>query len=116
MELLIANITYVAYRLVISASIVSVLNKYMNYYWAVLVMSQVSFLYDNIIFSVYYSAQEMPRLSDLIYADVLYTLRVVVAWFIIKKLWDWLGNWYVAVFLGAQLTFAVDYFIFKGVY
>jgi hypothetical protein len=116
MELLVANITYVAYRLLVSASIVSFVNRYVSYYWAVLIMSQFSFFYDNIIFSVYYSAQEMPGLYTLFYADIVYTVRVIAAWFIIKKLWDWLGNWYVAVFLGAQLTFAVDYFIFKGVY
>lgn len=115
-ELLIANVTYVAYRLFVSASIVTFLNKRMSYYWAVLVMSQVSFLYDNIVFSIYYSAQQMPRLVDLLYADANYTIRVLAAWWIIKKLWDYFGNWYVAVFLGAQLTFLVDYFIFKGVY
>lgn len=116
MELLIANIIYVAYRLFVSASIVTVLHRRMHYYWAVLIMSQVSFAYDNLIFSVYYKAQEMPGLLELLYADAMYTLRVIVAWFIIKQLWDWLGNWYVAVFIGAQLTFFVDYFIFKGVY
>ena len=116
MELLIANLTYVAYRLFVSASIVTFLNKRMNYYWAVLVMSQVSFLYDNIVFSIYYSAQSMPNLLDLLYADANYTLRVMAAWWIIKKLWSLLGNWHIAVIIGAELTFIVDYFIFKGVY
>ena len=53
---------------------------------------------------------------DFIQANVLYTFRVGVAWWIIKILWDQLSNYYLAVFIGAQLTFIVDYFIFEGVF
>jgi hypothetical protein len=115
-DLLIVNITYVAYRLLVSAHIVKFFNQYVNYYWAVLIMSQVSFAYDNGLFAYLYSAQDLPRLTDLIAADIMYTLRVFAAWVIIKWLWEKLNNYYVAVFIGAELTFVVDYFIFKGVY
>jgi len=110
-DFLIINITYVAYRLLVSAHIVKFFNRYVNYYWAVLIMSQFSFAYDNGLFAYLFSAQELPRLIDLIYADVMYTLRVIAAWFVIKQLWDWLKNYYVAVFIGAELTFAIDYFL-----
>lgn len=115
-ELLYANIVYVAYRLVITAHIVKFFNKYMNYYLAVIIAAQVSFIYDNGIFAMLFSATAIPELTELLYADIMYTMRVIAAWFIIKKLWDWLDNYYLAVFLGAELTFIVDYFIFEGVY
>lgn len=115
-ELLLANATYVAYRLIVSAHIVKFFNKYVNYYWAVLIMSQVSFAYDNVVFAYLYSAQQMPNVYDIIWADIMYTIRVFAAWILIKWLWDKLKNYYVAVFIGAELTFAVDYFIFDGVY
>ena len=115
-ELLIVNATYVAYRLLVSAHIVKFFNRYVNYYVAVLIMSQFSFAYDNGLFAYLYSAQELPQIVDLFVADVLYTLRVFAAWIIIKWLWDKLKNYYVAVFIGAEMTFVVDYFIFDGVY
>jgi hypothetical protein len=46
----------------------------------------------------------------------MYTLRVGIAWWIIKILWDRLNNYYLAVFIGAEMTFAVDYFIFDGMF
>ena len=52
----------------------------------------------------------------MLLADFLYTLRVVAAWWLIKRLWNWLNNFWIAVFIGAELTFVVDYFIFDGVY
>jgi len=116
LELLIANVTYVAYRLFVSATIVRLLTLRMSYYLAVLVMAQISFAYDNIIFYYYYGATQMPEFVDLLLTDITYTLRVIAAWFIIKKLWDWLDSWLLAVFIGAQLTFAVDCFIFDGIY
>lgn len=115
-ELLFTNITYVAYRLLITAHIVKFFNRYVNYYVAVLIASQISFAYDNGIFALHFSAVELPSVVDFIIADITYTLRVIAAWFIIKQLWDWLGNYYVAVFIGAELTFIFDYFIFNGVY
>ena len=45
-------------------------------------------------------------------SDILYTLRVVAAWWLIKQIWDWIGNYWVAVFIGAEITFICDYFIF----
>ena len=115
-ELLLVNATYVAYRLIVTAHIVKFFNRYMNYYLAVLIAAQVSFAYDNGLFAYLFSAQDLPRLIDLIYADVMYTLRVIAAWWLIKQLWDWLKNYYLAVFIGAEITFVVDYFIFDGIY
>ena len=115
-DFLIVNITYVAYRLLVSAHIVKFFNRYVNYYWAVLIMSQFSFAYDNGLFAFLFDAQSIPNILDLLWADVQYTLRVIAAWFVIKRLWDWLKNYYVAVFIGAEMTFVVDYFIFDGVY
>ena len=111
-ELLTANIVYVLYRLVVSGPLVKVFLKWVPYYAAVLIMSQLSFLYDNIIFAWLFSTVELPRLIDLIYADALYTLRVLAAWWVIKQLWNLINNYWVAVFLGAELTFITDYFIF----
>jgi len=115
-ELLTANAIYVAYRLVVSGPLVKLLLRWLPYYMAVFVMAQASFLYDNGVFGWLFSAQDLPRLADLIYADILYTLRVIAAWWVIRQLWNWLGNYWIAVFLGAQLTFAVDYFIFADLF
>jgi len=110
-DFLIINATYVAYRLLVSAHIVKFFNRYVSYYWAVLIMSQFSFAYDNGLFAYLFSAQDLPRLIELFYADLMYTLRVFAAWVIIKWLWEKLNNYYVAVFIGAELTFIVDYFL-----
>jgi hypothetical protein len=115
-ELLTANAIYVAYRLVVSGPLVKLLLRWLPYYAAVFVMAQFSFLYDNVIFAWLFGAQELPGLAELIYADIKYTLRVVAAWWVIKQLWNWIGNYWIAVFLGAQLTFAVDYFIFADLF
>lgn len=88
----------------------------MNYYLAVLVAAQVSFMYDNGIFAWLFSTQELPSLWDLIYADFLYTLRVLAAWWLIKQIWKAVTNYYLAVFIGAEITFVIDYFIFDGIY
>lgn len=87
----------------------------MHYYWAVFIAAQFSFLYDNGVFAWFLEATELPQLSDLILADISYTIRVLAAWFVIKILWDKLKNYYLAVFIGAELTFIVDYFIFDGI-
>lgn len=115
-DLLIVNATYVAYRLLVSAHIVKFFNRYFHYYVAVLIMSQFSFAYDNGVFAYLMGAQSIPDIGQLLWADVQYTLRVIAAWFVIKKLWDWLKNYYVAVFIGAELTFIVDYFIVGGLW
>ncbi len=115
-ELLVANIIYVSYRLVVTAHIVKFLYKYIPYGFAVLLAAQISFLYDGGVFAYLFQAKELPALMDFVQANVLYTFRVGVAWWIIKILWDQLSNYYLAVFIGAQLTFIVDYFIFEGVF
>ena len=115
-ELLVANIIYVSYRLVVTAHIVKFLYKYIPYGFAVLLAAQISFLYDGGVFAYLFQAQALPELADFLQANVLYTFRVGVAWWIIKILWDQLHNYYLAVFIGAQLTFIVDYFIFESVY
>jgi hypothetical protein len=115
-ELLFVNATYVAYRLIVTAHIVKFFNRYMNYYLAVLIAAQVSFAYDNGLFAFLFDASNIPNIKDLLWADVQYTLRVIAAWWLIKQLWDWLKNYYLAVFIGAEITFVVDYFIFDGIY
>jgi len=114
-ELAIANFTYVIYRLVVSGPLVKFLNKYLTYYWAVFFMAQLSFIYDNFVFYNYFQADSFLWL-DIIWADVLYSIRVLMAWWVIKQLWNWIGNYWIAVFLGAELTFVVDYFIIGSVY
>ena len=98
----------------VSGPLVLFLQKWMPYYAAVLVMAQVSFTYDTVNFYFYFDEQNIV-LTNLIYSNIIYTLRVVASWFVIKKLWDWIGNFWIAVFFGAQLTFAVDYFIFERI-
>lgn len=115
-ELLVANIVYVLYRLLVTAHIVKFLYKYIPYGFAVLLAAQISFLYDGGVFAYLFQAQALPELADFIQANVLYTLRVGIAWWIIKILWDRLDNYYLSVFIGAELTFVVDYFIFEGVF
>jgi hypothetical protein len=88
----------------------------MPYSFAVLIMSQVSFAYDFGIFAYLFSAQSIPAIMEIVQANIMYTLRVGIAWWIIKMLWDRLNNYYLAVFIGAEMTFAVDYFIFDGMF
>ena len=111
-ELLTANAIYVFYRLAVSANIVKFVNKYFNYYVAVLIMAQFSFTYDYFVFINYFTTDAKFAIIDLIKSDVTYTLRVLVTWWLIKKMWDVIGNYWVAVFIGAQITFICDYFIF----
>jgi len=116
MELLLTNLIYVSYRLIVSGPIVRFLNRYLTYYLAVFVMAQLSFAYDTFVFGHYFNAQDIPPLLDYLYSDLLYTLRVIAAWWVIKQLWNWIGNYWIAVFLGAELTFTTDYFIFKDLF
>ena len=115
MELLIINATYVAYRLLITANVIRFLNQYMNYYIAVLVAAQVSFIYDNGLFAILFDAIELPAIMDILYADLTYTLRVIAAWWLIKQIQRVVKNYYFAVFIGAEITFVADYFIFDGI-
>lgn len=111
MSLLITNIIYVLYRLVVSAPLVKFANKFMPYYVAVILMAQLSYTYDMAVFYWYFD-NPVTSVWNIIQGDILYTLRVIAAWFVIKQLWNWLNNYYLAVFIGAELTFIVDYFIF----
>ena len=112
MELVLTNIIYVAYRLLVSGPVVKILNKYLTFYLAVFIMAQLSFAYDTFVFGYYFNAVALPSLLDYLQHDVLYTLRVLAAWWVIRKLWQWIGNYWIAVFIGAETTFIIDYFIF----
>lgn len=46
----------------------------------------------------------------------MYTLRVIAAWWVIRQLWNRLNNYWLAVFIGAELTFVFDYFIFGNLF
>jgi len=116
MSLLLINITYVAYRLLVSAHIVKFVNKYVPYYVAVLIMAQVSFAYDAGLFSIFWSVNELPVLTEIVKSDIMYTIRVLAAWWLIKKIWDKINNYWVAVFIGAEITFVLDYFIFAELF
>lgn len=117
MELLITNIVYVLYRLLITAHIVKFFNKMMPYSFAVLIAAQVSFLYDGGLFAVLFQAQALPPIMEIVQANIMYTLRVGMAWAFIYWLWQHKNlNYYLAVFIGAEATFAVDYFIFDGIF
>ena len=60
----------------------------------------------------------------MISANILYTVRVLIAWWIILQIrqgltyikpnWSKLLIFYISVFIGAELTFIVDYFIFNN--
>ena len=115
LELALANVIYVFYRLAVSGPLVKFTTKYISYYWAVFWMAQLSFIYDNIIFYNYFSADSFLWI-DMIDANVMYCIRVMCAWWVIKQLWDWIGNYWIAVFLGAELTFIFDYYIIGSIY
>ncbi len=117
MELLIANLTYVAYRLFVSGVIVRACLRVMPYWAAVLVMSQASFFYDNFVFGWYFSAREIPPLLDLLKSDLLYTARVGAAWAFIYFFWSRVKiNYWLSIFIVAQATFFMDLFIFHDLY
>ena len=107
-EFLFINIVYVSYRLIVSAHIVKFFNKYMPYSFAVLIMSQVSFAYDFGIFAYLFSAQSFPAIMEIVQANIMYTLRVGIAWWIIKMLWDRLNNYYLAILDSASASFRAE--------
>lgn len=115
-ELLITNAIYVAYRLIVSGPMVKLLMMKLPYYVAVFVMAQLSFAYDTVVFGYYFSAQELPDIWHYLWSDVLYTARVIAAWWVIKQIWRWCGNYWVAVFLGAEITFVCDFWIFHRLF
>jgi len=106
----------VAYRLIVSGPIVKILNNYLPYYLAVLVMAQLSFVYDTFVFSYYFAAEELPHWVEYAKSNILYTLRVIAAWWLIKQIWTAVKNYWLAVFIGAEITFIVDYFIFGNLF
>ncbi len=78
-------------------------------------MAQCSFAYDFLVFWFYYGVNP-ESILDTIISNIQYTARVLAAWWLIKKMWDWIGNYWIAVFIGAEITFAVDYFIFGALF
>jgi cytochrome c oxidase subunit IV len=114
-ELAITNIIYVSYRLAVSGPLVRLLLKWLPYYAAVFVMAQLSFVFDYFVFDNYFQNSLSTSLIDLVIANVLYVSRVVAAWWLIKQIWNTVNNYWVAVFIGAEITFIFDYFIFEGV-
>jgi hypothetical protein len=116
LELLLTNIIYVAYRLVVSGPIVRILNGYLPFYLAVIIMAQLSFAYDAFVFGYYFNAAELPNIIDYLKSDIFYTIRVIAAWWLIKQIWNLVKNYWLAVFIGAEITFACDYFIFKELF
>jgi hypothetical protein len=75
-------------------------------------MAQLSFAYDTFVFGHYFNALELPNIVDYLVSDVFYTLRVIAAWWLIKQIWKLVKNYWLAVFIGAEITFVCDYFIF----
>ena len=118
MELLVANVIYVGYRLVVTAHIIKFLMKFMPYSIAVLIGAQLSFLYDSGVFSILFGADinNLPPIMEWVYANAVYTARVGLAWGFIKWLWMKTDRFYLSVFIGAQATFAIDYFIFDNLF
>ena len=115
-ELLITNIVYVAYRLFVTGTIVRLLESKLSYYGAVFIAAQISFLYDTIPFAFLFNANQIPALLDLLVADFYYTARVIAAWWLIDKIRRFTDNFYLSVFVGAEITFVFDYFIFGNMY
>lgn len=113
-DLLITNFIYVIYRLAVSGVLVKFLLRHVSYYVAVFIAAQFSFIYDTLNFYYYFGAENLDILN-LLSSDIIYTLRVLAAWFIIKRIWDWTGNYWLSVFIGAEMTFVIDYFIIGSI-
>jgi len=111
-ELAIANAVYVGYRLVVSGPLVRFLLKWLPYYAAVFVMAELSFVFDYFVFDSYFQGELSASMTDLLITNIFYVARVVAAWWLIKQIWNRIGNYWVSVFLGAEITFVIDYFIF----
>jgi hypothetical protein len=79
-------------------------------------MAQLSFAYDTFVFSYYFNAVELPSIFEYIKSDVFYTLRVIAAWWLIRQIWNKVGNYWLAVFISAEITFIFDFFIFKNLF
>jgi hypothetical protein len=116
MELLIINIVYVSYRLLVSAPIVKILHRFMPFMQAVVIMAQLSFMFDTFIFHHYFHGIDIPSFLDYCSAGVVYSIRVMCAWYAIKLIWALVQNYWLAVFIGAELTFICDYYIFHNLF
>jgi hypothetical protein len=116
MDLLLTNLIYVSYRLIVSGPIVKTLYRFLPFMLAVVVMAQLSFAFDTFVFQYYFNNITVPSFLDYCSADVVYTIRVMCAWFIIKLLWGLLGNYWIALFIGAEMTFICDYYIFHNLF
>lgn len=114
-DLLFANIIYVSYRLFITGPIIKFLESRLTYYGAVIVAAQISFLYDSIVFYNYFQSFNFDIL-ELVISDLQYTLRVIAAWWLIAQIRKLTNNFYLSVFIGAQITFVFDYFIFNKLF
>jgi len=79
-------------------------------------MAQLSFAYDTFVFGYYFNAVSLPNISDYLVSDILYTMRVITAWWLIRQIWQRVNNYWLAVFIGAEITFVCDYFIFSDLY
>jgi hypothetical protein len=79
-------------------------------------MAQLSFAYDTFVFGYYFNAAELPNILDYLVSDAMYTLRVLAAWWLIKQIWNLVNNYWLAVFIGAEITFVCDYFIFANLF
>ena len=115
-ELAITNIIYVSYRLAVSGPLVRFLLKWLPYYAAVFVMAQLSFVFDYFVFDNYFQNSPSASPIDLAIANILYVSRVVAAWWLIKQIWNTVNNYWLAVFIGAEITFVADYFIFGNIF
>ena len=85
MQLIIANIIYVLYRLLVTANVIKFLNRYVSYYVAVILAAQLSYAYDMALFYWYFD-NPVTSVWNIVQGDILYTLRVIAAWFVIKQL------------------------------
>ena len=79
-------------------------------------MAQLSFAYDTLVFSYYFAAENLPHWVEYVKSNILYTLRVIAAWWLIKQIWNVVKNYWLAVFIGAEITFVTDYFIFNNLF
>jgi hypothetical protein len=79
-------------------------------------MAQLSFAYDTFVFSYYFNAVELPNIVNYLVSDIFYTMRVLAAWWLIRQIWKLVNNYWIAVFIGAEVTFVCDYFIFSNLF
>lgn len=111
LELMWLNITYVFFRMVISGPFIYFLKKHIPFIAAVLILSQLSFIYDAIFFYDYFDVSEIDWLY-IIYTDIIRTVRILAAWSLIAWINNYF-NWTLSVFIGSEITFIFDYFIFS---